>query len=78
MPFECPTDNVVCSSATVVFLGVALFAGREVLDGGVALNSVLLCQTCVDSGVNCSELDLALELTCSLVPMRLQALKTKE
>jgi hypothetical protein len=71
---EGPVDNVASSPAAVVLFRVALGSGREVLDGGVALDAVLLGQGLVNGGIDGAELDLALQLASGLVPVRLQAL----
>lgn len=69
-----PVDDVTRGSASVVLFRVALGSGREVLDGRVALDAVLLGEAGVNGGVDGSQLDLALELGSGLVPVRLQVL----
>ena len=73
--FEGPVDNVPGGSSAVVFFGIALESGREVFDGRVTLDSVLLGKAGVNGGVDGSQLDLAFELGCGLVPVGFQILQ---
>lgn len=74
IPIQGPVDNVLGGSAAIVLFRAGLGAGWEVLNGRIPLNSVLRSQTLVNSGIDSSQLDLALQFRGSSLPMRLQVL----
>ena len=69
-------DDVTGRPPSVVVLRTAevLLASREELDGVEALDAVSAGHDSVDCGVQCTQLELALQLSGSLGPLRSQVL----